>query len=184
MRAEALQDVSSTFLRARIVDVCGENKERMLMTKMTKENFTSHVIHSSKIFSRETRRAIRETQMSYDAVVILTDRKTRQLTGVSRKISPMQRVDTDGNSHLRGDNEYVRVPAKHKCRTTGHADSETTEGLRADLPAGNVDSHKIVCRWCAQIPKGEATSGAILASRLSIYGSQGARAGVMNPVLQ
>ena len=80
--------------------------------------------HSSKMqdVSRETRQAIRETQMSYDAVVILTDRKSRQLTGVSRKISPVQRVDTDGNSHLRGDNDYVRVLAKHKGRTTAHAD--------------------------------------------------------------
>ena len=32
-RAEAPQDVSSTFLRARMVDVHGENKERLLMTK-------------------------------------------------------------------------------------------------------------------------------------------------------
>ena len=51
----------------------------------------------------------------------------RQLTGVSRKISSTQRVDTDGNRHLRGNNDYVRVPAKHKSRTTGHADPETTE---------------------------------------------------------
>ena len=58
----------------------------------------------------------------------------RQLTGVSRKIPPMQRVDTDGNSHLRGDNVHVRVPAKHKGRTIGHAVPETTDGLRADLP--------------------------------------------------
>ena len=48
--------------------------------------------------SRETRRAIWETQMSYDAVVILTDGKTRQLKGASREISPMQRVDTDENA--------------------------------------------------------------------------------------
>ena len=44
----------------------------------------------------------------------------------------MQRVDTDGNTHLRGDNDEVRVPAKNKGRTTGHAGPETTEGLRAD----------------------------------------------------
>ena len=83
----------------------------------------------------------------------------------------MQRVDTDGNTHPRGFNDHVRVPAKHKGRTIGHADHETTEGCSADPPAGNVDSHIIVCSWCAQIPKGEATSGAILASRLSIHGT-------------
>ena len=31
-----------------------------------------------------------------------------------------------------------RVPAKHKGRTTGHADFETTEGLCADLFTGKV----------------------------------------------
>ena len=123
----------------------------------------------------------------------------------------MQRVDKDENIHLRGDDDYVRVPAKHKGRTTGHADLETTEGLCADPPAGNVDSHKIVCSWCAQahvsihscdftngyfqgqeidvislyhITKGEATSGVILLSLLSIYGTKSVRAGVMNLVLQ
>ena len=45
--------------------------------------------HSSKMqdVSRETRRGIWETQMSHDAVGILTDRKMRQITDVSRKIS-------------------------------------------------------------------------------------------------
>ena len=63
-------------------------------------------------------------------------------------------------------------PPSTRGRTTGHADPETTEGLRADLPAGNVDSHNIVCSWCAHIAKGEATSGAILASRLAIHGTK------------
>ena len=89
--------------------------ERMSMTENDEEKIY-FAYHASKMqdVSRETRRAIRETQMSYDAVVILTERKTRQLTDVRRKISPMQRVDTYGNSHLRGDDDYVRVPAKHK----------------------------------------------------------------------
>ena len=122
--------------------------------------------------------------MSYDdAVVILADGKTRQLTGVSRKISLMQWVDTDGNTHLRGDNDFVRVLAKHKGRTAGLADPETTKLLRADPLAFKVDAHNIVYSWCTQIPKGEATSGTILASRLITYGTKGAKAGVMNPVL-
>ena len=55
--------------------------------------------------SRETRRAIWETQMSFDAAVLLTDGKTRQLTGASREMSLKQRVDTDENAHLRGDSD-------------------------------------------------------------------------------
>ena len=53
---------------------------------MAKENFTSY--HSTKMQSvpRDTRRAVLEAQMSYDAVVILRDGKMRQLTGASRKI--------------------------------------------------------------------------------------------------
>ena len=50
-------------------------------------------------------------------------------------------VDTEENAHLRGDNDYVHVLAKHKGRTTGHADTETTEGLCADPFSGRVDSH-------------------------------------------
>ena len=129
-----------------MVDVHGENKERMLMTKNGERKFY-FAYHSSKMqdVSRETRREIRETQTSYDAVVILTGGKTRPLTGASREISPMQWVDTDGNSHLRGDHDHVRVPAKHKCRTTGHADHETSEGFSADPPAGIVDSYNTIC---------------------------------------
>ena len=104
MRAAALQDVFSTFLRAKIVDMHGENKERILTKENGEGNFY-FAYHSSKMqdVSRETSRAIRETQMSYDAVAFLTGRKTRQPTAVSRKISPMQQVDRDGNSHLRGE---------------------------------------------------------------------------------
>ena len=28
--------------------------------------------------------------------------------------------------------------------------SKTTDGVRTDSPAGDVDSHNIVCSWCAQ----------------------------------
>ena len=84
------------------------------------------------------------------------------------------------------------------------------EGLRADPPAGNVDSQNIFFSRYAQahvpihssdftngysqgqeidrillypIPK-EVTSGAILVSRLPINGTMGARAEVTNSVLQ
>ena len=80
----------------------GEN-ERMSMRKKGERKFY-FACRSSKMqgVSRETRLAIWETQMSFVAVVILTDGKTRQLTGASREISSMQRVDTDETTHLRG----------------------------------------------------------------------------------
>ena len=99
---------------------------------------------------RETRRVVWETRMSFNAVEILTDEKTGELTDASREIYPMQRVDTDKNAHLRGDNDYVCAPAEHKGRLIGCGDFETTEGLRADPPAGNVDSHNIFCSWYPQ----------------------------------
>ena len=42
------------------------------------------------------------------------------------------------------------VPAKYKSRLVGCGNFETTGGLRTDSPAGDVDSHNIICRWCAQ----------------------------------
>ena len=160
---------------------------------------------------RETRRVVWETQMSFNAVDILIDEETRQPTDASREIYPMRRVDTDKNAHLRGDNDFACVPAKYKGRLAGYGDVETTEGLRADPLAGNVDSNNIVCSWCAQahvsihscdftngysqgqeidrillyrIPKEGVTRGAILVSRLPIHGAMGARAEVMDSVLQ
>ena len=64
--------------------------------------------------------------MSFNAADIRTDEETRQLTGVSRQIFPMQRVDTDKNAHLRGDDDYVRVAARHECRSVGYGNFETT----------------------------------------------------------
>ena len=90
------------------------------------------------------------TQMSFNAVDILIDEETRQPTDASREIYPMRRVDTDKNAHLRGDNDFACVPAKHKGRLAGYGDVETTEGLRADPLAGSMDSNNIVCSWCAQ----------------------------------
>ena len=97
----------------------------------------------------------------------------------------------------------------NKKKGVGYRNFETTEGLRADPPAG-VDSN-IVCSWCAQahvsihscdftngyfqgqetgrillyrIPKEGVTSGAIFVSRVPIHGTMGARAEVTNSVLQ
>ena len=50
--------------------------------------------------------------MSCNAVDILTDEKTRQLTDAGRGTYSMQRVDTGKNAHLRGDNVNVCVLAR------------------------------------------------------------------------
>ena len=126
-------------------------EERMVMKKDDERNlhFVS-CLPKAQAALRETRRVVWETQMSFNAVDILTDEETRQPTDASREIYPMRRVDTDKSAHLRGDNDFACVPAKHKGRLAGYGDVETTEGLRADPLAGNVDSNNIICSWCAQ----------------------------------
>ena len=62
----------------------------------------------------------------------------------------MKWVDTDTNAYLRRDNDYVSVPAKYKSRPVVCGNFDTTEGLRTDSPVGDVDSHNIICSWCAQ----------------------------------
>ena len=126
-RAEAPLDVSFLFLQARMADMRGGNEERMWMMK---GNFTLHFCPPEmRIVPRETRRVVWETQMSFNAVDILTDKETRQLTDAGRETYAMQRVG--------------RI---------GYGDFDTTEGLHEDLRAGNVDSHSIFCSWYTQAP--------------------------------
>ena len=87
--------------------------------------------------------------MKFNAGVVLTDEEVRRLTEAGCEICPMKWVDTD-NAYLRRDSDYFSVPAKYKSRWVGCGNFETTEGRRTDSPAGDVDSHKIVCSWCAQ----------------------------------
>ena len=156
---------------------------------------------------RETRHAEGKKWMKFNAGVILTDEEVRQLTEAGCDIYPMQWIEVDENAHLRRDNDYVSVPAKYKSRLVGCGNFEATEGLGTDSPAGDVDSHNIVCSWCAQahvsihacdftngycqwqeidrsllyripaegIPEKEIAGGAILASRVPIYGTKDAR---------
>ena len=80
--------------------------------------------------------------MKFNAGVILTDAEVGQLTEAGCEISPMKWVVTDKNAYLRRDSDYVSVPAKYKSRWGPCGNLETTEGLRTDSPAGDVDSHK------------------------------------------
>ena len=147
--------------------------------------------------------------MKFNAGVILTDEEVRQLTETSCEIYPMQWTEVDRNAHLRRDSDYVSVPAKYKSRLVSCGKFETTEELRTDSPAGDVDSHNIVCSWCAQahvsihtcdvtngtfqgqeidrillyripdegIPEEGVAGGAMLASRVHIYGTKDAGRG-------
>ena len=55
--------------------------------------------------------------MSFNAVLDLADKETRQLTDASRDTFPMQRVDTDGIAHLRGERFCSRT-----CQAQGSND--------------------------------------------------------------
>ena len=99
---------------------------------------------------RETTRTEWNKWIKFNAGVILTDEEVRQLTEAGCEIYPMKCVDTDKNAYLRRDSDYVSVLAKYKSPLVGCGNFETTEGLRTYSPAGDVDSHNIVCSWCAQ----------------------------------
>ena len=102
-KAEVPQDISSMFLRARMVDVHGENKERMVITE-NGENKSYFAYRPSKKQSvpRDTRRAIWETQMSVNAVVILTD----------EKIASTHRCISRDLSHAAGRHRRKRTSAR------------------------------------------------------------------------
>ena len=83
-RAEAPQDVSSMSLRARMVDVDQENKERMSMTKNGEVLLRRSFVQNAKRSQRDKTCGVGNTD---------------ELTGASRDISPMYWVDTDENTH-------------------------------------------------------------------------------------
>ena len=98
----------------------------------------------------ETRRTKWNKWMKFNAGIILSDEEVRQLTEAGCEIYSMKWADTDKNAYLRRDNDYTSVHAKYESRLVGCGNFETTEGLRTHSPAGDVDSHNIVCSWCAQ----------------------------------
>ena len=91
----------------------------------------------------------------------------------------------------------------NRKKGVGCRNFETTEGLRTGSPAGDVDSHNIVCSWCAQAhvsihecvlqtdifkgkksieskvsQKKELQAGEMLASRVPVYGTNDAGRGL------
>ena len=75
---------------------------------------------------------------------MLTDEEARQLAGAGCEISPMK-WSCYRKKYLRRDDDNVSVLAMYKNRLVGGGNFETTEGLRTDSPAGDVDSPNIVC---------------------------------------
>ena len=99
---------------------------------------------------RETRRTEWKKWLNFNAGVILTDEEVRQFTEAGCEIYRVQWIEVDKNAHLQRDSDYVFVPAKCQSRLVGCGNFETTEGPRTDSPAGDLDSHNVVCSWCAQ----------------------------------
>ena len=67
-----------------------------------KEHVTLHIVRPRcKTVPRETRRVSWEALVSFNAVDILTDEETRQLTDASRDTYPMQRVDRQKRTYAR-----------------------------------------------------------------------------------
>ena len=86
------EDVSFLCLQAYMVDMSGGNEEMMLMMKGGDRRFYfAYCPPEMQTVSRETRRVAWETQMSFNAVGIVTDKETCQLTDASRETYPMQR---------------------------------------------------------------------------------------------
>ena len=132
---------------------------------------------------REKRRAEWNKWMNFNAGNILTDEEVRRVTEAGCEIYPMKWVGTDKNAYLRRDNDYVSVPPRYKSRLVGCGNFETTEGLRTDSPAGDVDSYNIVCSWCGHarvsIHSCDFSSGYFqVASRVPVYGTKDAGRGL------
>ena len=93
MRSEAPQDVSSRFLRARMVDVRGENRERMLMTK-NGEGKLYFANHSFKMQERFQRNKTCDTGN--------TDELRRSCYADRKKNASTHRCKTQDLSHATG----------------------------------------------------------------------------------
>ena len=59
------------------------------------------------------------------------------------EIYAMQLIEVEKYTHMRRDNDYFSVLEKYKSRLGACGNFETTERLRTDSPAGDVDSHRL-----------------------------------------
>ena len=85
--------------------------------------------------------------MKFRAGVVLTPEQVEELIADGANVCLMQCVETDKNAYRRRENKTVKPDLK--SRLVGCGNFEETEGLRTDSPAGDNDSHNLVCSWCA-----------------------------------
>ena len=88
--------------------------------------------------------------MKFHACVILTDEELLRLTEASARS-----IRRDGSIQTKT-RIYEEIMITFLFLQSTRLDAlvvgnfQTTEGLRTDSPAGGVDSHNVVCSWCAQ----------------------------------
>ena len=99
----------------------------------------------------ETRRAEWNKWLKFNADISLTDEEVRQLTEAGCEINPMKWVDTD-KKRISTKRYSLSLCSRKVQESTGWLWKlrGNRRGLRTDSPAGDVDSHNIVCSWCAQ----------------------------------
>ena len=85
--------------------------------------------------------------MKFKAGIVLTPEQVEELIADGATVCSMQWVETDRNAFRRRDNKDVKPDLK--SRLVGCGNFEETEDLRTDSPAGDSDSHNLVCSWCA-----------------------------------
>ena len=102
-RVEAPQDVSFLFLEAWMVDMRGGSEEVVLMVQGDERRFyCAFCPPEMQTVSREIRDVWHgKHRWILNAVDILIDKETCQLTDASRETYPMQRVDRQGRTSAR-----------------------------------------------------------------------------------
>ena len=81
--------------------------------------------------------------MKFRAGVVLTKEQLEELIKDGATVYPMQWVETDKNAHKRRANK--KVAPDLKSRLVGCVNFQETDGLRTDSPAGDADSHNLIC---------------------------------------
>jgi len=75
-------------------------------------------------------------------------KELQQLLEEGHEVIPTRRVDVDRNAHKRQTNGPEIAP-EYKSRLTGRGDLEIIDGLRADSPTADIESHNLVFSFAA-----------------------------------
>ena len=140
------------FLQVRMAGMQKSNKKKVLKKKDGERDlhFPS-CTPDVQVALRETRRTEWNKCVKFNAGVMLPNEEVRQLTEAG-----CRDLSDEMGRYRQKKRIYDEImitflfPAKYKSRVVGCGNLETMEGLRTDSPDGDVDSHTIVCSWCAQ----------------------------------